>query len=525
VKMGTTSCGGIYTNAQISRKGEMMEEYDKNKLFRWSSATIILTFVCIGIINHSRGNYDNNAMDISRTLQEEVPYTFELTHKKAYPLSWDDKLGFFLAIIGLMVAAGGGIGGGGILVPIYILVMNFSPKHAIPLSNITIFGGALANNLLNAKKRHPFADRPLIDWDLILVMEPLTIGGALMGAFLNKLLPETLLVTMLIILLTFTAYNTIKKALILYAKESAQKKNNQSALTEMMSDEEDEFNDEADDTLLENSEEVEMIPNKSDSIDDEEEGTEDIPAEFSRQKELEKILEHESITPMEKIIALALMFLVILFMNIMKGGGAFPSPVGIKCGSGLFWLANGFMLLWIFLISNVARNYLVNRYKHKKKIGYKYVDGDIQWDERATIFYPSVCCLAGFAAGMFGIGGGIIKGPLMLAMGVHPKVSSASSACMILFTSFTATTSFFVFGLIDFDYAVICIIIGFFATLIGQIGLSYVMKKNDRNSYIAFSIGGVVLLSALLMTIQSLVSAAEKKDRSHGSGGVCGDQF
>ena len=37
-----------------------------------------------------------------------------------------------------------------------------------------------------------------MDWDLILVMEPLTIAGALMGAFLNKLLPEALLVVSLV---------------------------------------------------------------------------------------------------------------------------------------------------------------------------------------------------------------------------------------------------------------------------------------------------------------------------------------
>lgn len=50
-------------------------------------------------------------------------------HASLFPLTTSDRLGFFLAIIGLMIAAGGGIGGGGILVPIYILVMGFSPKH------------------------------------------------------------------------------------------------------------------------------------------------------------------------------------------------------------------------------------------------------------------------------------------------------------------------------------------------------------------------------------------------------------
>lgn len=66
--------------------------------------------------------------------------------------------------------------------------------------------------------------------------------------------------------------------------------------------------------------------------------------------------------------------------------------------------------------------------------------------------------------GMFGIGGGIIKGPLMLAMGVHPAVASATSACMILFTSFTATTSFAVYGLLVPDYAIAGAILGFSAT-------------------------------------------------------------
>jgi uncharacterized membrane protein YfcA len=98
--------------------------------------------------------------------------------------------------------------------------------------------------------------------------------------------------------------------------------------------------------------------------------------------------------------------------------------------------------------------------------------------------------------------------------------ASASSACMILFTSFTATTSFFVFGLLDPQYAPVCFGIGFIATYFGQIGLSILMKRAQRNSYIAFSIGGVVALSAILMTIQSVLSMAEGEH--HKSGGICG---
>ena len=61
------------------------------------------------------------------------------------------------------------------------------------LSTQTIVGGALANFLFNALRRHPYGDKPLIDWDLIMVMEPTTILGALLGSYINKvrLLPPS----------------------------------------------------------------------------------------------------------------------------------------------------------------------------------------------------------------------------------------------------------------------------------------------------------------------------------------------
>jgi uncharacterized membrane protein YfcA len=113
----------------------------------------------------------------------------------------------------------------------------------------------------------------------------------------------------------------------------------------------------------------------------------------------------------------------------------------------------------------------------------------------------------------------------MLQMGVHPAVAAASTATMILFTCFTATTSFVVFGLLQWDYAVLCTIVGFVTTLVGQYGLAYLMKKYQRNSYIAFSVGFVVLLSAFLMTIQSIISRAAEVGGSSTSstnrGGIC----
>lgn len=408
-------------------------------------------------------------------------------HKPLFPLDSSDYLGFMLSSLGLMIAAGGGIGGGGILVPLYVLILGFSPKFAIPLSNITVFGGAVTNYVMNLSKRHPDADRPLVDWDLILVMEPLTILGALVGSFLNKMLPEELLTALLVLLLTATAYTTTEKGIKSYNKETQQReaaaaKAKESELTKVSEDAEAKELDAETEALL---------PQE---------------AQTAVNAELQAIYDEERTVPLFKVGVLWAVFAVVLFVNLMKGGGAFPSPIGIECGSPGFFFATTFMFGWILFVSWKCRDYLIERFHTKARLGYKYVEGDIKWDESATITYPLLCALAGVFAGMFGIGGGIVKGPLMLKMGVHPKVSSASSACMIMYTSFTATTSFFVFGLLRMDYAVPCLMMGLGVTAIGQMGLSMLIKQLGRDSLIIFSIAAVVGLSAVLMGLHSVIS-------------------
>merc|ERR1719409_2525561 len=98
------------------------------------------------------------------------------------------------------------------------------------------------------------------------------------------------------------------------------------------------------------------------------------------------------------------------------------------------------------------RHILMAEFRRKVAKGYSFARGEIQWNNKNTIRYPAICTLSGVFAGLFGIGGGIVKGPLMLEMGVIPAVVSASAAAMILYTSSAACTSFAVFGLLHVTY-------------------------------------------------------------------------
>lgn len=208
------------------------------------------------------------------------------------------------------------------------------------------------------------------------------------------------------------------------------------------------------------------------------------------------------------IAKLVFLFVAISFLNLIKGGpGEGGGPIGSSvCGLFCFWVTELAMLGLIFAFAWHVRRTVLARTVMDSHHGWE-ASSEIGWDEDNTIQYPALAIVAGLAAGMFGIGGGIVKGPLMLALGVHPAVASATSACMILFTSSTATVSYAVFGNLVYDYAVACAALGFTATLAGQTVMTVLMERyHQRHSYIAYSIGIVVALSAVCMTMESVLA-------------------
>lgn len=44
-----------------------------------------------------------------------------------------------------------------------------------------------------------------------------------------------------------------------------------------------------------------------------------------------------------------------------------------------------------------------------QEAGYLYHHGEVEWTEQSTLAYPALCSIAGLVAGMFGVGGGIVK--------------------------------------------------------------------------------------------------------------------
>eukprot|EP00310_Coccolithus_braarudii_P007740 CAMPEP_0183362594 /NCGR_PEP_ID=MMETSP0164_2-20130417/70263_1 /TAXON_ID=221442 /ORGANISM="Coccolithus pelagicus ssp braarudi, Strain PLY182g" /LENGTH=108 /DNA_ID=CAMNT_0025537491 /DNA_START=56 /DNA_END=379 /DNA_ORIENTATION=- len=81
-------------------------------------------------------------------------------------------------------------------------------------------GGAVANAFLRWPARHPTADRPLIAFDVAVMLEPTTLIGTVIGVTLNTVMPSWLITITLVLLLGYTARKTLIKALATWAKEN-----------------------------------------------------------------------------------------------------------------------------------------------------------------------------------------------------------------------------------------------------------------------------------------------------------------
>jgi uncharacterized membrane protein YfcA len=336
-------------------------------------------------------------------------YVFEKSGSgppRLLPLTTKTIVGFFVAALALGIGASSGTGGGGTIVPIYILISELPIQVAIPIGAVTVLGGAIASTSLNWTRRHPLADRVLIDWDIVLVMEPLTLAGALLGTLFHRLLSEKVLLVMLILLLSITAHTTLSKAMRMYQAEIRYIRHLRAAQSEPPIDTSPSSLTKTDTWGGSESESLAGRPRREPRHLDaaEKEAILILNPDFVTLRS--ELIQQEKFTPRSKIIALCCMFSVLIFLNIMVGGGAYKSPWDIDCNSVAFWTVHVIMIAFLIASAWAAHSYVVARFEIKQLVRFDYVHGDIKWDTRSAFIYPAVFVTAGLFAGTLGIGGG-----------------------------------------------------------------------------------------------------------------------
>jgi uncharacterized membrane protein YfcA len=126
------------------------------------------------------------------------------------PATAREITGLICIIVGSALSNAGGIGGGGLLIPILILILKFETHEAIPISKLMIFTGALTAFFMGLKNKHPYRDSIALDYNIAGVLIPMILFGTIVGVTLNKIMPFSIILICLSFVLVVNTYKTFK---------------------------------------------------------------------------------------------------------------------------------------------------------------------------------------------------------------------------------------------------------------------------------------------------------------------------
>lgn len=118
--------------------------------------------------------------------------------------------------------------------------------------------------------------------------------------------------------------------------------------------------------------------------------------------------EETTLHPWSKFGLTFLIWTIVLVFALLRGGRGGDSIVGASCGGALWSVLFVVNLVILLLFTMWLRKLTMTLFEKKLELGHKLLEGDLTWTKKSTIQYPALCIFAGIAAGLLGIGGGMV---------------------------------------------------------------------------------------------------------------------
>ncbi|KAK6140093.1 hypothetical protein DH2020_026091 [Rehmannia glutinosa] len=175
--------------------------------------------------NYSHGGYEKPwLLSSSNSNALEQKYGSEAKVWPELKFSWRLVLATLIGFLGSACGTVGGVGGGGIFVPMLTLVVGFDTKSAAAISKCMIMGASASSVWYNLRVPHPCRDVPILDYDLALLFQPMLMLGITLGVSLSVVFPYWLITVLIIILFLGTSSRSFTKAIEMWKEESMLKK-------------------------------------------------------------------------------------------------------------------------------------------------------------------------------------------------------------------------------------------------------------------------------------------------------------
>ncbi|KAJ0971480.1 hypothetical protein J5N97_019439 [Dioscorea zingiberensis] len=435
----------------------------------WPPAVIGLAVLLVSVSAHRRiiGEVpDEDGVPTSSYLTEFLDFLWrpdESSFDHVWPpmkFGWQIVVGSLVGFFGAAFGSVGGVGGGGIFVPMLTLIIGFDPKTSTALSKCMIMGAASSTVYYNIKLRHPTLDMPIIDYDLALLLQPMLMLGISIGVAFNVIFADWMVTILLIILFMGTSTKAFLKGVEAWNKETLKKKEAK-RLSRLNAGGNEDI-------------EYDSLPSGPNN---------------SIQTENELILEPE-VPILENIYwkqlgLLVLVWMAFLMLQIMKN-------YTVTC-SAWYWILN---LLQIPVSVGVTSYEAINLYTGKRVIASRG-DEAKAWKIHQLILYSLCGVLGGMVGGLLGLGGGFILGPLFLELGIPPQVSSATATFAMTFSSSMSVVEYYLLHRFPVPYAIYLVIVASVAAIIGQHVVRKLIILMGRASLIIFILAFTIFVSAI----------------------------
>jgi uncharacterized membrane protein YfcA len=390
-----------------------------------------------------------------------------------------------------------------------------------------------------------FFTRPLIHYDMALFLAPMEMAGAVLGVLIQKILPNWLYLLLAAVILGITSYKTFLKYLTTRKTESrttnyvsgtthggsismvrvAVVHNNKPEYDPLWTD-----NDEtgveaisicADvlDPLASAGRTVE--PTAVDTDNTWQPGSRTDPHEQHLFSEIARTISNASSPdsslsleeqyqrrcmyleidseqyPRRKIGYLGILWIGLLILTFLKGGKGVESIIGITCQSPFYTVLVFLQFAWMLGFACVFGWKLSRDEAARGAVAYPFLEDDPRWDRESLKAFGSATFGAGIVAGLIGVGGGMVLGPLMLEMGVNPRVSSATTATMIVLTSSSVCFVVVTSGMLDVSYLSFYFCVCFFGSMVGKSQIDGYVKKTGKTSLLVLILATIIAFATV----------------------------
>ena len=116
--------------------------------------------------------------------------------------------------------------------------------------------------------------------------------------------------------------------------------------------------------------------------------------------------------------------------------------------------------------------------------------------------------VTGVVAGLVGIGDGMVMGPLLLSVGLHPASAAASATVMVLLSASSASLQLVCMGVVPVYYALVFGTVCLVAAAVGVGAARRLLKATGRPSILALILAAVVTACAVVVGVTYLTGLA-----------------